>query len=257
MGAYGLVWSGLKKLLVREGRAGRQDFVLKGLLPLWLSLFALLSQAAFQLLGGLGLVLIIAAGFFSRTGIAMAVRRAHDIGLGEEYLVSFRRQSLAYFQCFIVLMFATTFLTVNAGNPASSLIIAAVAAGAMSLILLGGPKYVQALINMPGEVLPNAHGLATPETVKALKALADKPSTEALRKVLPGESLARKAAQAHPLQSKVRGVQAQPVVESTPKTRPVYKTKASETQPAREPGFPQHPKPIVRKRKRGAIGEWG
>jgi uncharacterized membrane protein YhaH (DUF805 family) len=252
MGAYGLVWSGLKKLLVREGRAGRQDFVLKGLLPLWLSLFALLSQAAFQLLGELGIVLIIAALFFSRTGLAMAVRRAHDIGLGEEYLVSFRRQSLAYFQCFIVLMFATTFLTVNVGNPASSLIIAAVAAGAMTLILLGGPKYVQALITMPGEVLPNAHGLATPETVKALKALADKPSTEALRKVIP-----RQVAQAHPLQSKVRGVQAQPAPESPARPRPVYKTKASEQQPAREPGFPQHPKPIVRKRKRGAIGEWG
>ena len=60
MGAYGLVWSGLKKLLVRDGRAGRQDFVLKGLLPLWLALFALLSGTAFPVLGELGLVLIIA-----------------------------------------------------------------------------------------------------------------------------------------------------------------------------------------------------
>jgi uncharacterized membrane protein YhaH (DUF805 family) len=256
MGAYGLVWSGLKKLLVREGRAGRADFVLKGLLPLWLALFALLSGAAFPVLGELGLVLIIVALFFSRAGLAMAVRRAHDLGLSEDYLISFRRQSLAYFQSFIVLMFATTFLTVNVGNPATSLIIAAVAAAAMTCFLLGGSKYVSMLVTSPGEVLPNAHGLATPETVKALKALGDKPSAEALRKVMPREiAMAREAA--HPLQSKVRGVQAQPVPESPARVRPIYKTKASETQP-REPGFPQHPKPIVRKRKRSsAIGEWG
>ena len=251
MGAYGLVWSGLKKLLVREGRAGRQDFVLKGLLPLWLALFALLSGAAFPALGELGIVLIIAALFFSRTGLAMAVRRAHDLGLDEAYLISFRRQSLAYFQSFVVLVFATTFLSVNVNSPASSLIIAAVAAGAMTCILLGGSKSVMSLARIPGEVLPNAHGLATPETVKALKALGDKPSAEALRKVMP-----RETAVAHPLQSKVRpAAQTQPVPESPPRARPVYKTKA-EPQAAREPGYPQHPKPIVRKRKRGAIGEW-
>jgi uncharacterized membrane protein YhaH (DUF805 family) len=252
MGAYGLVWSGLKKLLVRDGRAGRVDFVLKGLLPLWLSLLALLNAPAFPKLAEISVLFIVAAVFFSRTGLAMAVRRTHDLGMAETYLTSFRRQSLAYFQAFIVLMFATTFLTVNAGNPVAAFVVAVGASAAMTLILLGGPKYVIALVTMRGEVLPNAHGPATPETVKALKALADKPGAETLRKVMP-----RATAQAHPLQSKVRGVQAQPVAQSTPKTRPVYKTNTSAQQP-REPGLaqPQYPKPIVRKRKRGAIGEW-
>jgi uncharacterized membrane protein YhaH (DUF805 family) len=252
MGAYGLVWSGLKKLLAREGRAGRADFVLKGVMPLWLSLVALLSGVAFPVLGELALVLIMVVAFFSRTGLAMAVRRAHDLGMGEEYLISFRRQSLAYFQAFLVLVLATAFLTVNSDSAAATLVLAAFAAGAMTCILLGGSKYVMALTAMRGEILPNAHGLAMSQTVNALKALADKPRAETLRKTMP-----RQTAPAHPLQSKVRGVQAQPVAESTPKTRPVYKTKTIAPQP-REPSLtqPQYPKPIVRKRKRGAIGEW-
>jgi uncharacterized membrane protein YhaH (DUF805 family) len=250
MGAYGLVWSGLKKLLVRDGRAGRGDFVLKGVIPLWLSLFVLLNAPAFPVLVEISIGFIIAALFFSRTGLAMAVRRTHDLAMDETYLTSFRRQSLAYFQAFIVLMFATSYLTVSAGNHVAALIIALVAATAMTIILLGGPKYVMALTTTPRAVLPN--GLATPATAKAL---ADKPNAEALRKALPREVLARQMA--HPLQSKVRGVQVQNVPESTPKTRPVYKTKAGAPQP-REPGLaqPQYPKPIVRKRKRGAIGEW-
>jgi uncharacterized membrane protein YhaH (DUF805 family) len=249
MFVYRWIWSGLKKLLVREGRAGRQDFALKGLLPLWLTLFALLSVPAFPKLGDLGLALVIAAIFFSRVAIAMAVRRAHDLGVEGTDLTSFRRQSLAYFQIFVVMVFTTTFVGASMGNLATPLILAAVAAGAMVCILLGGSKIVVMLTTRMGEVLPNAHGVATAETIKELKALADKPDMEALRKVLPREA-------AHPLQSKVRpAAKTEALPESTPRTRPVYKTKA-DPQPARAQDFPQHPKPIVRKRKRGAIGEW-
>lgn len=241
MFVYSLIWSGLKRLLVREGRAGRGEFVRKGLAPLLLSLFALLSGAAFPWLGEFGFVLIIAAVFFSRVGLAMAVRRFHDLGLGEGHIVSFRRQALAYFQTFVVLIFATAFLSVNSGNPAGSLVIAAAAAGAMTCILLGGSKAVMALATTAGEGLPSAHGLATPEAIRTLKAMVQAPVQS---KPMP----------AHPLQSKVRtAAEAQPALQRAPRVRRVYTTGASQQQ--RAPSLPaQHPPPIVR--KRGAIGEW-
>jgi uncharacterized membrane protein YhaH (DUF805 family) len=235
---YGWIWSGLKRLLVREGRASRQDFALKGLLPLWLALFGLLTAPAFPWVGELGVVLIIAAVFFSRAALAIAIRRARDLGLPADHFTSFQRQTVAYVQAFMVLVFATTYQTASAGNPFGSIVVAGMGATAITMILLGGPKLVMLLLRTPAATTAE-------DVIGALKAAAEAPA--------PGP----KPMPSHPLQAKVRpAAPAQPVPEGAPRARPVYKTKAA-PQAAREPGFPQpHSKPIVRKRKRGAIGEW-
>ena len=236
MFVYGWIWSGLKRLLVREGRASRQDFVLKGLLPLWLALFALLCGPAIPWMGELGLVLIISAVFFSRTALAMAVRRARDLGLPVDHFTSFQRQTVSYFQAFLVLVFATAFQAASNDNPFASAVVAAIGAWAIASVLLGGPKLVILLLKTPTPMTAE-HVLAT------MKAEAP--------------AIQQKPKPSHPLQAKVRpATHVQTAPESPPRPRPVYKTK-TEPQPPRELGFPQpHPKPIVRKRKRGAIGEW-
>jgi uncharacterized membrane protein YhaH (DUF805 family) len=234
---YGWIWSGLKRLLVRDGRASRQDFVLKALLPLWLALFGLLSAPAFPWVGELGLVLIVTAVFFSRAALALAIRRARDLKLPVDHFTSFQRQTVAYVQAFMVLVFATAFQTASSDNPFGSIVVAGIGAWAIAAILLGGPKLVMLLLRTPAATTAE-------DVIGALKAAAEAPA--------PGQK------PSHPLQAKVRpAAQAQPLPESVPRARPVYKTKTSEPQAARQPGFPQpHPKPIVRKRKRGAIGEW-
>jgi uncharacterized membrane protein YhaH (DUF805 family) len=157
----GLFWSQLKKVLVREGRSSRQNFVLSGALPFFLSVFGILCAPAFPAVGEFGFVLLIAALFTSRALLAQAIRRTHDLGVSDEYLSSLKHQTQAYLQVFVVLMIATTFQQINTGSPATALIVAAIGAAAMTCIMVGGTKPLWTLATTIGEFGPNAQGLPT------------------------------------------------------------------------------------------------
>lgn len=157
----GLFWSQLKKMLVREGRSSRQDFVLSGVLPFFLSVFGILCAPAFPQMGEFGLVLLICALFTSRAVLAQAIRRTHDLGVSDEYLKSFKHQTQAYLQVFIVLMIATTFQQINVRNPVMALAIAAGGAAVMTCIMVGGFGVLKTLATTIGELGPNARGLPT------------------------------------------------------------------------------------------------
>src|SRR5688572_27815381 len=157
----GLFWNQLKKMLVRQGRSSRQNFVLAGVLPFFLSVFGILCAPAFPAVGEFGFVLLICALFTSRAILAQAIRRSHDLGVPDEFLASFKHQTQAYLQAFVVLMIATTFQEINTGSPATALIVAALGAVAMTCVMVGGTKPLWTLATTIGELGPNAQGLPT------------------------------------------------------------------------------------------------
>ena len=224
----GLVWSQLKKMLVRHGRSSRQSFVLGGVAPFFLSMFGMLCAPAFPSVGEFGLVLLIAAVFTSRALLAQAIRRTHDLGVSEEFLASFKHQMSAYFQAFIVLMVMTTFQQLNQ-NPLTSLAIAAIGAAATTCIMLGGLKVLKTLATTIGELGPNDHGLPTEGPLL--------PVTQAIQQPRP------------------RPAPSPPVPPREPRKTvavPAGRTPMA-PQPASAPA-PRQP-PLIRKRT-GAVGEW-
>lgn len=151
----------LKKMLVRDGRSSRGDFVLGGVAPFLLAAFGMLCAPAFPVLGELGLVLIIAVIFTSRAILAAAIRRTHDLGVSDEYLKSMKHQTGAYLQAFIVLMVATTFQQLNGGNPVTAMLTAAIFAAVITCVMVGGQKVLWVLARTIGQLGPNEHGLPT------------------------------------------------------------------------------------------------
>jgi hypothetical protein len=147
-----------------------------------------------------------------QTHQCQAIRRAHDIGLSDDYLKSPMRQLQAGLQAFVVLMFIVAIQAASRGGAVFSIVMAAVAAAGLATVLLGGATMVHALATRIGLFEHTIDGAAPEQTMTAL--LGPMPPRPAGRPRQPAM-----AAPAHP--------------------RP-----------------PAQPRPIVRKRVRGAIGVW-
>lgn len=170
------MWAELQEALVRDGRSSRSGFLLKGLLPLWLVLTALLAAPAAPVLAGLGFWLFVLAIYASRVALAQAIRRAHDLGLADDYLRSPARQVEAGIQAFAFVMFVVAIQAAARGGLVFSLAMAATAAAGVSATLLGGLKVVHPLATRIGLLETTGDGAAPDQTINAL--LAARPAEE-------------------------------------------------------------------------------
>lgn len=245
---WGLAFSQLKKMLVRDGRSSRQDFLLAGVLPLWLVLIGLLAAPKIPVLGELGFILFIAVVFFSRAALAQAIRRAHDLGFPEDVLKSPTRQIAAYGQAFLLFMMASVIQQMSVSSNATlALVSSAAVAGGIVVALLGGPKIFKVL------ALDAARRPTSLAEILEMEAAAPRPqhpvtASHPTPRPQPAPPLgyARRPAPGTLPQpaSEPRAVRASVKVSASPR-------------PAPAPASAAIVRPVVRNRPRGAIGEWG
>jgi uncharacterized membrane protein YhaH (DUF805 family) len=242
-----LIWNFLKRMLVREGRSSRKDFLIYGALPLYLSLFAQLLIPAFPEFGDFGLLLLASSAYFSRVALAQAIRRCHDMGLSDEWLKSLKHQVGAYVQAFLVMLVVTAFQQVNSGSP-TAFVFAAVGAALIVASLLGGPKAFRALATTVGSLMATRHGETPEDTMAAFGIYSAEKQRVDPYKAKTAKLAARPATPALRLTMQ----------SSDPPVRRVLKV--PQTEPAsvsRPKAAPQQPQAItVRRRPRNAIGEW-
>lgn len=243
----GPFWNFLKRLLVREGRSSRKEFLICGALPLFLSLFAQLLIPAFPTFGDFGPLLLVSSIYLSRVALAQAIRRCHDIGLSDEWLGSLKHQVVAYVQAFLVMVFATVFQQASSGS-LTAFVLAAAGAALIVMNMVGGPKAFRTLATTVGNLMTTDHGETPEGTMSAFGIYSAEK-----RRIDPRDALAAKPA-ARPATPAPRAA----THASAPPVRKVVKVPPPD--PARPPRPQPNPQPqtiTVRRRPRSALGEWG